>query len=163
MYVYKHIICVHVYASTFYTYISYRYRSFVCICVCVCVCVCAIYIVVQLLSCVWLFCDPMDSSSQDSSVFGISQARISEWVAISFFRGHSQPRDKNCAPWIVGAYLKCVNICFTLGMELILYIDHNYKSLNCFYSKSTHTYKFLKYNWKLTSKWHAILLYWFLG
>ena len=42
MYVYKHIICVHVYASTFDTYISCRCRSFVCIHVCVC----AIYIVV---------------------------------------------------------------------------------------------------------------------
>ena len=28
-----------------------------------------------------------------SSVLGISQAKILEWVAISFFRGSSQPRD----------------------------------------------------------------------
>ena len=28
-----------------------------------------------------------------SSVHGISQARILEWVAISFSRGSSQPRD----------------------------------------------------------------------
>ena len=33
------------------------------------------------------FCDPVDSSPPGSSVHGISQARISEWVAISFSRG----------------------------------------------------------------------------
>ena len=38
-------------------------------------------------------CDPMDCSPPDSSVHGILQARILEWVAISFSRGSSQPRD----------------------------------------------------------------------
>ena len=38
-------------------------------------------------------CDPMDCSPTDSSVHGISQARILEWVAISFPRGSSQSRD----------------------------------------------------------------------
>ena len=38
-------------------------------------------------------CDPMDYSLQGSSVHGIYQARILEWVAISFSRGSSQPRD----------------------------------------------------------------------
>ena len=39
-------------------------------------------------------CDPMDCSPLGSSVHGISQARILEWVAISFSRGYSQPRDR---------------------------------------------------------------------
>ena len=43
---------------------------------------------------VWI-CDPMDYSLSGSSVHGISQARILEWVAISFFRGSSQNRDGN--------------------------------------------------------------------
>ena len=30
------------------------------------------------------FCDPMDCSPPGSSVLGISQARILEWVAISY-------------------------------------------------------------------------------
>ena len=34
-------------------------------------------------------CDPMDYSPPDSSVLGISQARILEWAAISFYRGSS--------------------------------------------------------------------------
>ena len=49
------------------------------------VCVCA-------LSCVWL-CIPMDCSPLGSSVHGILPARILEWVASSFIRGTSQPRD----------------------------------------------------------------------
>ena len=46
----------------------------------------------QLLSRVRL-CDPTDCSLPGSSVHGISQAAILEWVAISFSRGSSQPRD----------------------------------------------------------------------
>ena len=38
-------------------------------------------------------CDPMDCSLPGSSVHGIFQVKILEWVAISFSRGSSQPRD----------------------------------------------------------------------
>ena len=38
-------------------------------------------------------CDPMDRSLPGSAVHGIFQARVLEWVAISFSRGSSQPRD----------------------------------------------------------------------
>ena len=41
-------------------------------------------------------CDPMDCSPPGSSVHGISQARIMGWVAISFSRGSSRPRDPYC-------------------------------------------------------------------
>ena len=43
-------------------------------------------------SCLTL-CNPMDCSSPGSSVHRISQARILEWVAISFSRGSSWPTD----------------------------------------------------------------------
>ena len=46
---------------------------------CVCVCVCTL--VAQLCP---TLCDPMDCSPPGSSVHGILQARILEWVAISF-------------------------------------------------------------------------------
>ena len=36
-----------------------------------------------------LFCDPMHCSPPGSSVHGVSQARVLEWVAISFSRGSS--------------------------------------------------------------------------
>ena len=53
-----------------------------------CVCVC-----VQ--SCPTL-CNPMDCNPPGFSVHGISQARILEWVAISYARESSQPRDQTC-------------------------------------------------------------------
>ena len=39
-------------------------------------------------------CDPMDCSPPGSTVHGISQTRIGEWVAMSFSRGSPQPRDQ---------------------------------------------------------------------
>ena len=39
-------------------------------------------------------CNPMDYSLPGSSVLGIFQARVLEWVAISFSRGSSWPRDR---------------------------------------------------------------------
>ena len=47
-------------------------------------------------------CDPMDCSLQGSSVHGILQARVLEWVAISFSRGSSWPRDRTQISCIVG-------------------------------------------------------------
>ena len=39
-------------------------------------------------------CNPVDCSPPGSSVHGILQARILEWVAILFSRGFSQPRNR---------------------------------------------------------------------
>ena len=39
-------------------------------------------------------CDPLDCSLPGSSVHGILQARILEWVAMPSSRGSSQPRDQ---------------------------------------------------------------------
>ena len=41
-------------------------------------------------------CNPMNCSPSVSSVHGILQARILEWVAISSSRGSSRPRDLTC-------------------------------------------------------------------
>ena len=57
---------------------------------------------VKLLSRVQL-CDPMDTCSlPGSSVHGIFLAGILEWVAISFSRGSSQPRDQTQISGIAG-------------------------------------------------------------
>ena len=56
----------------------------------------------QLLSHVRHFCDPMDCSLPGSSVHGILQAKILEWVAISFSRGSSQPRDQTHVSCVSG-------------------------------------------------------------
>ena len=39
-------------------------------------------------------CDPMDYSLPGSSIHGIFQARILEWIAIVFSGGSSRPRDR---------------------------------------------------------------------
>ena len=68
-------------------------------------------------------CNPVDCSLPGSSICGIFQARILKWVAISFSRGSSQPRDWTQASCIAGRLLtlratrdisKCIFICFKL-------------------------------------------------
>ena len=47
-------------------------------------------------------CNPMDRSLPGSYIHGIFQARILEWVAISFSRGSFQPRDQTQVSCTVG-------------------------------------------------------------
>ena len=48
-------------------------------------------------------CNPMDWSQPGPSVRGILQARILEWVAVSYSRGSSQPRD-----WTSASCISCM-------------------------------------------------------
>ena len=48
-------------------------------------------------------CDPMDCSPPGSSVHGVLQARILEWVALPSSRGYSQPRDRTHV-----SYVSCI-------------------------------------------------------
>ena len=54
----------------------------------------------------WVFCclfvTPWNVACQSSSVYGISQARILEWVAISSSRGSYRPMDWTQVFYIVG-------------------------------------------------------------
>ena len=63
--------------------------------------------IVKSLSRVPTLYDPIDSSQPSSSIHGIFQARILEWVAISFSRRSSRPRDWTLVSRIVGR-------CFTV-------------------------------------------------
>ena len=49
-------------------------------------------------------CDSMDCSPPGSSVHGIYQARILEWVAIPFSTESSGPRDGTCVSCIAGRF-----------------------------------------------------------
>ena len=49
-------------------------------------------------------CGLMESSLPSSSVHGISQAQILEWVAVSSSRGSSWPWDQTCASYIAGIF-----------------------------------------------------------
>ena len=64
-------------------------------CVCVCVCVC-------MLSHVWLFVNPWTSADQTPLSMEFFQARILEWVSISFSRRSSTSRDRT---W--DSYISC--------------------------------------------------------
>ena len=57
----------------------------------------------QLLSQVWL-CDAMDCSPPGSSVHGVLQVRILEWVAMPFSRGSSQLKDQTQVSCIGGEF-----------------------------------------------------------
>ena len=50
------------------------------------------------------FGDPMVYSPPDSSVHGIAQARILEWLAIAFSRESSRPRDRTQVSYIEGRF-----------------------------------------------------------
>ena len=52
-------------------------------------------------------CNPMGCSLPGSSIHGIFQAKVLEWLAISFSRGSSQPRDWTQVSHIAGR-------CFTV-------------------------------------------------
>ena len=75
-----------------------------------CVCVC-VYIYIHIYICIYIYicaakllqscptlCDPMDCSLPGSSIPGVSQAGILEWVAISFSRGSSYPGMEPASP-----------------------------------------------------------------
>ena len=57
-------------------------------------------------SCLTL-CNPMDCSQPGSSVHGTFQARILEWVTISFSRGSFQFKDQTCLSCIGRQILYC--------------------------------------------------------
>ena len=66
---------------------THPFHDSVCVCVCACMRACA-------QSCLTL-CDPMDCSSPPvSSVHGLLQARILEWISISSSRRSSRLRDR---------------------------------------------------------------------
>ena len=47
-------------------------------------------------------CNPMNCSLSGSSIHGILQARILEWVAMASSRGSSRPTDRTCISCIAG-------------------------------------------------------------
>ena len=104
----------------------------------------------------------MDYGLPGSSVHGISQARILEWVAIPFSRGSSQPRDPNCVSctgsWVIYNQATwevpksgCLSFCYWLERVLYVFwvqvpIDQPFKTSTCFSSKlhiSVHSRKYI--------------------
>ena len=89
--------------------------SWVCVCVCVCVCKVA-------QSCP-ILCNPMDCDPPGSSVLGILQARILEWVAISFSRGSSQLRYGTHVSYVSCPGRQGLYLCTPWGAPLLPYVS----------------------------------------
>ena len=90
-------------------------------------------------------CNPMDCSLPGSSVHGILQARVLEWLAVSFSRRSSQPRDRTRVssipgrtPWILHL---SNNIIITFFCESFPYQNANNLNMAClfFISGTGHT------------------------
>ena len=88
-------------------------------CVCVCVCVCVSRSVVS--HSLW----PMNCSPPGFSVHGIPQARILEWIAISYSREYSWPKN-----WTHLSYISCI------GRRVLYHLCHLGSPVNHYlYSK----------------------------
>ena len=74
--------------------------------------------VAQLCRTIWY---PVEYSPPGSSVHGIFQARILEWIAIFFSRGSSQPRDQTLISLGARVPLKYHQTCFWNGDDLHFY------------------------------------------
>ena len=121
-----------------------------------------IHKVLVIQSCLTL-CNPMDCSLPGSSVNGILQERILKWVAISFSRGFSQPRDWIWVSWIADRFFTIWSTRETLhrGRFCIKFFDftgrimlHKCKKLQfCRQSKLPSRFVFLDYEEKRSSSW----------
>ena len=67
-------------------------------------------------------CNSMNCSVPCSSIHGIFQARILEWVAVSFSRGSSWPRDRTWVSHIAG---RLCTTCATRKVLLSLINEQN--------------------------------------
>ena len=89
----------------------------------------------------WLFCDCVDLRPPGFSAHGISQARMLEWVAISFSGGSSQPRDRTCVLFI--------------GRQILYHwaIREAWATVTSSFLKK---YKFIYFNWRLITLQYCI-------
>ena len=85
--------------------------------------------------------DPINYSLPSSSVHGILQARILEWVAISFSRGSSWPRNRTQVSCIAGRYFTILAIVCVSGLPsghfslciVASWLPHLVQSVGCLY------------------------------
>ena len=77
-------------------------------------------------------CNPMDCSLPGSSVYGILQARILEWVASSYSRGSSWPRNRT---WV--SCISCIADRFFTAETLGKPHSHSVRPFNIFLAAQT--------------------------
>ena len=113
----------------------YEKKFWICIYCWICVLVCQ--------SCLTL-CNPMDCSLPGSSVHGISQAKILEWIDFSFSRGPSQHRYRTCVSCTAGRFFttKPPRKQYTYGWFMLSFDKKQKKN----------SVKQLSFNWKKKKK-----------
>ena len=129
-----------------------------------------------------ILCDPVDCSPPGSSVHGILQARIVEWIVIPFSRGSFQPRDQTRqilyhlshqgSPVIYSRKVIIAFLCKLFAMQQISVQMHSSLLLPCHFLKedSPHQvsceYQSFRCHWananSYLNKWHRTVLYPFL-
>ena len=109
------------------------------------------------------FCNPMDCSLPGFSIHGIFQARVLEWVAISFSKGSSPPRVWTRVSHIAGRHLtlwatreahcpphsKLIPPCFQVGWTGTFkgYMVSHYSLWYIIQVQSNESHKFWTYHW----------------
>ena len=84
-------------------------------------------------SCITL-CNPIDCSLPGSSVKGISQARILEWVVISFSRISSRPSDQTWVSCLAGRFLPPSHYCSHLWGQIHCELSELHETQDTWYS-----------------------------
>ena len=81
-------------------------------------------------------CEPMKHSPLGSSIHGILQARVLEWVAVSFSRGSSWTRDQTCISYVfcIGKITAKTNI-----MILFLFTSKNFPVSGLMFNSNPHS------------------------
>ena len=79
-------------------------------------------------------CDPLDCSPPGSSVHGILQTRILQWVAISFSRGSSRPRNQT--------HISCVSC---TGRQILYHLGSPKKE---WFPSKVYSRPYLMHDWK---------------
>ena len=92
-------------------------------------------------------CDSIDCSSPGSSLPGIFQARILEWVAVSYSGGFSWPRDWTLISWVPALADILFTSCTTWETLICL---HTYTHMSLHTHTYTHTHTYWRRKWQPT-------------
>ena len=101
-------------------------------------------------------CDPLDCSLPGSSIPGIFQARILEWVAVSFSRGSSPPRDWT---WVTRTAGRLYHVSYQGSLNLHQVIAGHWRVLGSeavrYFLKFSQSVQSLNHVWLFATPWTA--------
>ena len=117
-------------------------------------------------------CDPMDCSLPGSSVHGILQVSILEWIVMPSSRGSSQPRDRTRVSHMAGGFFtvwatrKALPTAYQGEVEKSLRAYWNVSESLCLGSKQTrgsgrwYSRSFSRLSLQLMCNWGAVRVWW---